>query len=299
MIAFSFETITHQEAVRILAEHDEAIERGEITNRPRKPAAVKRYAGDMQAGMWNPETAETLKFESHDKLLHGKNLIDGQNRLQAAVVSGAEFSMYVARGVAREAFAYIDGGEKRDLRDVLRISGEPDAQLLTPALKWLGQWDHDTGRLSSVKPSTQRARRILEADPAIRKSVNKAKAVKDSALLGVGIAAFLHRIFSRHAPALADQFIDAIASGVNLKETDPFWLLRQRLIENKGSRRKHPSRDVVAMAIKAWNAKREGRTLKLLRYNHRDEFPVLESAEATRHDVDEGGSASAENHANA
>lgn len=275
MIVFSFETITPTEAARILSEHDDAVNAHEIINRPRKQAAVRRYSADMQQGMWNAETAETLKFETTDKHLHGRHLIDGQNRLKAVEVSGRDVCFYIARGVAREAFGYIDGGEKRGLRDVLKISGEPDAMLLTPALKWMGQWDDANGRLTAVTPSTQRARKILESDPAIRKSVGKAKAVKELGLISPGIAAFLHRVFSKKDPALADAFIDALSGSGGLAEGDPFLLLHNRLVENKGSRRKHISKDVIGYCIKAWNAKRQNKPLKLLRL-HRGEQIALE-----------------------
>jgi hypothetical protein len=300
MITFSFETITPQDAARILREHDEAVANGEIINRPRKPNAIKRYSADMQIDQWNPETAETIKFETQERPLIGRHLVDGQNRLHACEVPGVPFRVYVARGVARESFAYIDGGERRSLRDVLRISGEPDAMALTPALKWLCQWDSENRRITSAIVTTQRARRLLESDPAIRKSVTKAKVVKESGLLGVGLAGFLHRIFSKHDPKLADRFIDVIATGAGLESDDPFLLLRQRLIENKGSRKKHPQKDLIALAIKAWNAKRAGRKVKLLRYNHRSEdMPILEPAIAEREDADGRTSSGTEKHANA
>jgi hypothetical protein len=88
MISYSLETITPQEAERMLREHDEAVTRAEITNRPRSEIDVRKYTGDMQADRWNPETGETLKFETHDKVLRGKNLVDGQNRLEACHRSG-------------------------------------------------------------------------------------------------------------------------------------------------------------------------------------------------------------------
>lgn len=276
MITFSFETIAPSEAERILKEHDEAVINHDIINRPRKAKAVRRYANDMVSGQWNPETGETIKFETTDKALTGRHLVDGQNRLEACRVSGENLRVYVARGVAREAFAYIDGGERRSLRDILFIGGEPEAAALAPALNWLAQWDGEQGRLAQNAVSTQRARRLLESDPGIRKSVVKAKAVKEAGLLSVGIAAFLHRIFSKHDPVLADTFVDAIATGAGLATSDPFLLLRQRLIENKGSRKKHPQKDLIGLCIKAWNAKREGRPMKLLKFVHGDDMKLWE-----------------------
>lgn len=281
MIDFSLEEIVPSEARRILSEHDEAVAAGEITNRGRKSGAIRRYSSDIKSNQWFAETGETLKFSSNEKLLRGRNLLDGQNRLAAIIEADLPIKVYVARGVAKEAFSYIDGGEKRTLRDILRINQEQDADHLSRALAWLCQWDSETGRLkSNAAVTTQRARRFLESDPAIRKSVIKAKTMKDSGLMSVGLAAFLHRIFSTHDAELADKFIQAVASGAKLDESDPFYMLREKLIENKGSRRKLPQRDIVALAVKAWNFKRSNRQLRQLRFSHKtEEVPSLESAQ--------------------
>lgn len=281
MIEFTLEEISPAEAQRILTEHDEAVRNNEINNRGRKVVAIRKYAADQGSGRWYAETGETLKFETHDKVLRGRNLLDGQNRLAACVQSGVPLKIYVARGVAREAFAYIDGGEKRTLRDVLLISREPDADNLSRALNWLCQWDSELHKLVASPVTTQRAKNLLESDPLIHKSVTKAKQLKESGLLGVGMGAFLHRVFMQHDQAEADRFIAAIATGARLEESNPFFMLRQKLIENKGSRRKFPQRDIVALAIKAWNVKTTGRPMKLLKFDHkREEMPAIEAVEA-------------------
>lgn len=281
-IAFTLETLTPEDAARILQEHDQAVAAGEIINRGRRPHVIRRYAADQIAGHWFHGTGETLKFEGFDQHLNGRNLIDGQNRLAACIEAGRPLEVYVARGVAREAFAYIDGGDKRSMKDVLRISGEEDANYLAPTLAWLSRWNPDTRRMQYDNGATvatmQTQRRLLESDPAIRKSVTKAKAVKDQKLLGVGLAGALHRIFSRRDSLLADSFIDALALGANLTDGDPFLALRNVLIANKNTQRKLPQMVLVGFAIKAWNAKREGRELKLLRMSRGEETPVLEPA---------------------
>jgi len=280
MIDFALETITPDDARRILIEHDEAVAAGLIINRTRKPAAIARYASDQRLNQWYAETGETLKFQTLDKVLLGRNLIDGQTRIAACVESGVPLTVYVARGVAREAFGFIDGGEKRRLRDVLRIAQIPDPDLLERTLNWLGQWDPATGRLGNVAVSTQRARKLLDSDPAIRKSVDAAKNLRSTKLMSVALGAFLHRIFSDYDRPLADAFIRDIADGENLKKFDPFFELRKILLANKGNRGKLPQRYIIAIAIKAWNAKRGGRSVKQLRFNKGTDFPLLERGNA-------------------
>jgi hypothetical protein len=296
MITFSLETISPSDAIRILAEHDEAVAAKTIINRQRKPAAVKRYAADMMSGSWNAETGETLKFETTDKTLRGDHLVDGQNRLKAVEIANLPVMFYVARGVAREAFAYIDGGEKRKLNDVLYIAGEPDAMILSSALQWLAQWDFDKGVLmSKTTASIQRMRRLLDSDPAIRVSVERAKSVKHSKLIPIGIAAFLHRLFSKENPALADRFIDVLSGKGGVVEGDGLLVLQNALILNKESRRKLNARDIIALSLKGYVAQRDGRKVKILRLT-RGETVALnpQKTSATRDDVGIESSSSAQ-----
>lgn len=262
MINFSFENITPELATRLLDEHDTAVEQGEIVNRHRKASAVRRIAADIMAAQWFPQTGETLKFEKNGTGFHGRHLVDGQTRLAACVQAQRPIDVWIASGVEREAFVYIDSGEKRSLKDVLKIKGETEAITLAPALSWLHRWDFSADTLTNRSPvSHAHATKLLEADPAIRKSAAR---VRDISLIGRGLSAFLHRIFTKKDPALAEKFIEAIATGQNLSATDPFYVLRERLIAEKATRRKLRQTDLIALAIKAWNAAREQKTIKRL-----------------------------------
>ena len=201
MLTFTLETITPSEAARILTEHDKLVKSGEIINRPRMPATWRKYQADLSNGRWYAETAEPLKFETLDQHLQGKNLIDGQNRLEACVRAGVNLEVYVARNVARRAFSYIDGGVPRNLATKLTIRGEEltpqQTTWLAAALKHLCRWDEANVKITNSPVTDQACIYLLESDPAIRKSLAKAQAVWEQRLIGVGAATFLHRIFSR------------------------------------------------------------------------------------------------------
>ena len=91
----------------------------------------------------------------------------------------------------------------------------------------------------------------------------------------------LHYLFSRKDPALADEFFVKLAQGTNLKDDDPIYLLRERLMrENlKGSRTRMVPREALALTIKAWNAKRKNEKPRSLRWRGNgegaEEFPVI------------------------
>lgn len=278
MINFQLETITPETAKRLLDEHDEAVLSGLIVNRHRKASAVRRIAADILADQWFPDTGETIKFEANGDGLKGLHLVDGQTRLAAVDQAKRTIKVWVAKGVEREAFVYIDSGDKRTLKNVLQISGEPEASILAPALNWLSRWDFaaDTFGSTNMSVSHAHARKLLEADPAIRKSAQKVHAINLLGLIGKGLATFLHRIFAKKDQGLADRFLEAVATGEQLSSTDPFYVLRERLIANKAARLKMGQIELSVICIKAWNAVREGRTIKKLSVNiEREGKPVL------------------------
>ena len=79
-ITFGIETITPQDAERILKESEKAFSEAEggFKQRNRRRDTVTAYAEDMAAGRWK-ENGETIKFDSEGRL------IDGQHRLAAVV----------------------------------------------------------------------------------------------------------------------------------------------------------------------------------------------------------------------
>jgi hypothetical protein len=183
--------------------------------------------------------------------------------------------------VGRPAYSFIDGVAVRNLAVKLHLGGHSHPMQLSAALKWLCRWDEAAGRLTGIAVTDQASLDLLNADPAIRKSVIKAQEVSEQKLIGVGVAAFLHRIFAKHDAKSADDFIDALAEGAGLQHGDPFLLLRQRLTANKGMphTRRFKQLDVIAMSIRAWNARRKGREIRLLRgASAITDLPTLENA---------------------
>jgi hypothetical protein len=283
-LTFEFETITPEIARRLIEEHDNAVLNGDIINRKRNSANVRRIAGDITAGRWYPDTGDTLKFERTMRTSvtgqRGRDLVDGQTRLAAVGVAGIPIQAWIAYGVARTAFKYIDSGTRRSLKNVLETGREQDAAILAPALQWLTRWDFEAGTWSTSHPGTYaEAMAMLETDPAIRKSAHRVRIMVEktkSKLLGKGLAAFLHRIFAKDDEDLADAFLDALMTGENLHVGDPYHVFREKLIANSTSRRKILPKELIGLSIKAWNAVREGRRMKQLKFNPGTEaFPVL------------------------
>jgi hypothetical protein len=97
--------------------------KGLFIQRPPRWGAIRRYANDMEHGAW-ALTHQCVAFDVAD------NLIDGQNRLRAVVMSGATVRMAVAynvperqgKGDGIRTMDTIDLGVPRNVWMALRIS---------------------------------------------------------------------------------------------------------------------------------------------------------------------------------
>lgn len=75
-------------------------------NRRARTLLVSKYAADMAAGQWRM-AGEPIKFDTSG------NLLDGQHRLSAVMLSGATVTMLVVRGLPPESQAVMDSGSAR------------------------------------------------------------------------------------------------------------------------------------------------------------------------------------------
>jgi hypothetical protein len=84
-------------------------------NRKLIQATVDKYAQDMREGRWLL-THQGIAFDEKG------NLVDGQHRLWAIVLSGKTIPMRIFSNVPSEAMKCIDIGSRRSSLDVIRLS---------------------------------------------------------------------------------------------------------------------------------------------------------------------------------
>jgi hypothetical protein len=239
-------------------------------NRPASTTAVKFLAREIKEGRWQVN-GDTITF-AEDRL------VDGQHRLMAVIESGIPISTFVVRGVPSESFLTKDSGRKRSAADALAINGVTWSKYVAAALKQV--WIYSkTGKLdqTSLSPSTSILVEFYEQNPEIIRSVQlittKNKFVPNSLMMA------LHYLFSQKDQDAADQFMNDLIGGANLDSFDPVFLLRNRLLENFSSTFKLPFYSLGALIIKAWNVRREGKTIKRLAFKSTGEgaeaYPVI------------------------
>jgi hypothetical protein len=211
---------------------------------------------------------EPIKFSRDGRLL------DGQHRLLAVAKTGIPIETLVVFGLDADAFATYGGSKRRSNADVLSICGEVNTHRLASALANVNCYD--TGRYGeyghSRIPGTA-MEDLLKKYPDLRESVRRySKDIKR--LMPPSIMASLHYIFSRIDAAAADEYCDSIVSGVGLKVNSPAYVVREKMLANSAARAgKLKTSTIAAFVIKGWNAYREGRSLRALRFAPGEEFP--------------------------
>lgn len=246
------------EEVVITPEHAKEILRGNTRNRPLRKSYVGRLAEDMRAGKW--------AFNGVPIILNGKLLIDGQHRLTACVLSKKPFRTLMVTGVDADAFTTIDVGAKRTGSDTLATKGEKNHAALAAALVLVDLYYSGKAgvRMTAQGGSNRLIAEALKKYVAIRPCVDHCVPLATK-IVPVSIMSACHYIFSRIDHIKADDFILRLATGNNIKPESPMSLLRNSLIDNYTSARKHSRAYVMSLVIKAWNSERTNRNLKVLR----------------------------------
>lgn len=245
-----------------------------IHNRPVNETVIARYAEAMKSGQWE-RNGETIKFADTGALL------DGQHRLKAVIQSGVTVETYVVFNLPQKVFDTIDTGKSRTITDLLALDGEPHGNVMGPALRLL--YVHDEFG-SPTEMGKRLARLITNRDlmetrqrhPELEQSVGFVTGVKGlNKYMGPASAAYLHYMFAKLQPHLADSFFIRLARAQDMEDDHPIFVLRRRL-EGMSKATDADRLEALAITIKAWNIYRQRKTVKLLRWSRVEDFPVAQ-----------------------
>ncbi len=230
------------------------------TNRPLKPVVVKRYAAAMKRGEWDGLNGETIKLNGDG------TLVDGQHRLAAVVESGLTLTTTIVMGVRRTAQDTIDTGTRRTLSDALKIRGEANHTTLAGAL---GYAYRHFSRLEGqrIYPTTTQALTLLDEHPGIRVGTAAARRLHRHIHFNPSLAAWLYYHFGTIDRDDAEDFFTRLVTLEKVDAGHPILTLNQTVLRDAASSPRMSVIKVQAITIKAWNAYRDGRELRLLKWS--------------------------------
>lgn len=247
----SVETITPDSAADMLSMN--------TRNRRVVNSYVTQLAAAMKAGEFELN-GETIKISETGVI------IDGQHRLLACVKSGVPFQTIVVRGVKDDSFYTIDTGRKRTSADALSREGFQNVNILAGALRWIITINARGHRTRSIDLGPGKALSQIEKFPGLEDHVTFAHQIT---LMTPSMAAALSYLFSQKDHDASVAFFHDLRHGAGLCVGDPVLTLRNKLFDVKAAKTKIkssiPQGEICAMVIRAWNARRAGRRLTLVK----------------------------------
>lgn len=233
---------------------------------------AKEMGEQMAKGDWELN-GESIKFDTTG------NLIDGQHRLRAAIISGTSFQTIVVRNV--KSANNVDTGYKRSLYQVLAHEGYTDSVRIGPAINYIINYRrHKSFRPSGKAPkvSVNEGVRFMQENPGLQDIYHNLAGTKN-AFGRDSMHMALYFLFREATDAeTVDKFYLPLISGVNLKADSPIYHLRERLIrEHSSLNRTLPAQLYAGAIIKAWNQWMKKTKVKVFKYDY-DKEGLLEIA---------------------
>jgi hypothetical protein len=230
-----------------------------------KENLVRRYAQDMQFGLWTL-TGETIVFDNEG------NLLNGQHRFRASVKYGTTFTTFVISGADPAVIRDMDQGGKRTAADDAGMNGEANATTFTAlasselifrnstagyGVRNAGQWAVSKSAIMAYLDShPDRAELIREAAAFYHRGIAPNPYVfRTTVMFGL---IYLHMLDAGVPVESAQEFFTQLRTGENLRHGSPVKSLRERLIQAKSDHEHITGLQTAHMLITAWNAYRMG-----------------------------------------
>lgn len=227
------------------------------SNRTLSEPHVQKFVNLLKEDHWESDNGATIKFNK------AGNLIDGQHRLQAIIISGIAADIDVATGLSEKAQATIDVGRSRTIGDQLAIEGEKYANQVAATVRWIHILA--TGQMTYVM-STPEVQDFLKKFPEVRDSVYLIRSKNAKGATPTLLAA-LHFIFSRAMgyPEKADAYASVFITGEPNYKGDPVFRAREAFRDAKEKGQTLDNKRQIANLSHAWNLFLKDQAIRFLR----------------------------------
>lgn len=237
-----------------------------VHNRPIHQRHVEFLADEIKQGHW--------KMNGSSIVFNKDTLIDGQHRLWAIITAGVSIKTLVVRGVDEGSFATIDTGIMRTAGDVLGIAGEKNPSKLAAAARFIMAYQAKF-QSTRKKIANSKVIEIVDANPGLEESVEFIRRAKGARILSSAVSSGLHYLMAKKDPTLADELFTGIAKGFPPEAGETFLALREKLIACATASTYTKPNTLAVFVLKAWNAKRDGKAVRVFRYVVGEEVPKI------------------------
>lgn len=225
-------------------------------NRPLSHPRIARYSRALTAGRWN-FTGDAIQIDWNEDLLNG------QHRLHAIVLSGISMQVNLVTGLPPESQRFMDQGRARSAGNQLAVEGMSSATQIAAIVKIYLAWTG--GQLTSEAKGVLGATdEIVEYAHEHKDELQRAVTLADRARKHIrvmtgatGAVAYKALMLDHEA---AEEFFNILAHGANLEFGSPILTFRNHVMKLRTTRVHRTSAEMVFLLVITWNAWRSGRT---------------------------------------
>lgn len=240
-------------------------------NRPLNWHRIHKMADDMKAGKF-PVMNDAISFDVNGRLWNG------QNRLNAIVVSGCSIEMSVTRGTDPDCFLYADSGMKRSGGQSLQTMGYENATNLAALAGAVVRLNDGTLLSMHYHPvSPADLVDVVKENPVLVEIVKQALRVRGKKRIPWRPLSISLSIYMAHLAGWYEDYLiylDRAATGANLQQGDPVLALRNRFMTDTPGGLPGMLAE-TAMLLKGFLWSIDGKKRQVLSYKDGEAFPVL------------------------
>jgi len=243
-------------------------------NRPVIKASLAKLCNEMQMGRF-VFNGDAIRISKTGRLL------DGQHRLLAVVKTGISIETFVVYGLNDECFKTIDQGSLRTLSALLSMEGATNYTMAAAASmliqKYLDGYTPTQGS-NGARSKTDLVNFYNENKANVLLATSRISGSKQlKKLMSGGYLAFIYFILYGINKEDCELFFSRVESGNGLVIHQPELVLREKLISVISKSDKESQVARAAYFIFAWNAFRNNKQMKLMRWTRQgdcaQEFP--------------------------
>jgi len=238
----------------------------DFRNRTLNHALVKSYSETMKSGLW--------KYNGEPIILDKQgDVINGQHRLHAVVLSGVSIQSLVVYGVDRTTFDTMDKGRRRSNSDVLQLAGYKNTYGLSATASAVYHYIF-AGDFSAVSSSRKTnvsgvIIKFLEEYPDMVSSQKfiHLNGQRVEGLSPPGIIGAIHFLFGYVNEKKRDRFFDEFINNQASPGSPVYALIQANRSKQTALAMKSSINLRTALWIKAWNLFSSGLSISQLKWS--------------------------------
>lgn len=209
---------------------------------------------------------------------HNNRIIDGQHRLYAIVESEVPQDLVIWYDLDPDVVHVTDTGIKRSFNDALKMQGEKSVNQISGITTLYYFWQLGLRGQFLFTPNWD-PKVVMPQIPDLLSFFNQHRDdILESNRVGGGIRrrvpvtsrtiGLVYLVLNQIDQADANEFLTRLEMGDGLSQTDPIYVLRERLsLDASKVIHKTPTAVTLGLIFKAWNFWRDGQQVQVLRYN--------------------------------